>query len=70
MKTPRVELIKWRDSQMFLTQIENVPPWEVSEITSVGFVLDEDDDRIVLAGDMVGKDVRRVIVIPKENIIV
>jgi hypothetical protein len=40
----------------------------VAIVESVGFVISENSEQIVLAGDIVDDDVRRVIVIPKENI--
>lgn len=54
---------------MYLAQEEIDSKWEVCVITSVGFVIEETKDHIVLAGDIVDEDVRRVIVIPKENIV-
>jgi hypothetical protein len=65
----KIRTIKWRDSRMYIQQEVNDGVWSVCEITSIGFVIHEDKDKIVLAGDFVGEDVRRVIVIPKENII-
>jgi hypothetical protein len=63
------KVITWRDSTMHITQETRDTKWEVQIITSVGFVIYEDKKIIVLAGDTLGEDVRRVIVIPKENII-
>jgi hypothetical protein len=40
----------------------------VAIVESVGFVILENAEKIVLAGDLIDDDVRRVIVIPKENI--
>jgi len=65
----KTKTIKWRDSRMYLAQEEIDSKWEVCVITSVGFVIEETKDHIVLAGDIVDEDVRRVIVIPKENIV-
>ena len=62
-------VIKWRDSKMYITQCNVADEFEVCEITSVGFKVSEDKNQIVLAGDLVDGDIRRVIVIPKENII-
>lgn len=61
--------IKWRDSNIYLTQCGRDDDFKTAIITSIGFVIQEDKKQIVLAGDLVGEDVRRVIVIPKENII-
>lgn len=63
------KVIKWRDSTMHITQEPRNAEWELQIITSVGFVIHEDKEKIVLAGDLLGEDVRRAIVIPKENII-
>jgi len=68
-KGKKVKVIKWRDSQMHITQEPQDTRWEVAIITSVGFVIADDAEKIVLAGDLLGDDARRVIVIPKENII-
>jgi len=64
----KVKKIKWRDSRMYMVQ-EPQQDFEVCVIESVGFVIQEDKTKIVLAGDLVDGEFRRVIVIPKENII-
>jgi len=64
-----VKTVKWRDSRMYITQSSLEEIEGVCEITSVGFVVDERTDCIVLAGDLVDGEYRRVLVIPKENII-
>lgn len=64
-----IMLVEWRDSTMHITQEPIDSEWEVQVILSVGHVLHEDKEKIVLAGDTLGEDARRVIVIPKENII-
>ena len=61
--------VKWRDSNMYLTQCHRDDDFSVAEITSIGVVIQEDKEKIVLAGDVIGDEVRRVISIPKENII-
>ena len=63
------KIVKWRDSRMYITQCERECDFDVCVITSVGFVIEEDEEKIVLAGDLVDDDIRRVIVIPKENIV-
>ena len=53
--------VKWRDSSIYLA---------IEEITSMGELISFDEYQIVLAGDTLSNgDVRRVIVIPRENII-
>ena len=61
--------VKWRDSKMYITQCSREDEFEVCEIISIGVLVEENKDKIVLAGDLVDDDIRRVIVIPKENII-
>lgn len=55
---------------MYMTQQHKDDKFDVSVICSVGYVVSEDKKQIVLAGDVLdGGDIRRVIVIPKENIV-
>lgn len=55
---------------MYLTQCSKEDVFEVATIISTGYVVSENKRQIVLAGDVLENgDVRRVIVIPKENII-
>ncbi len=56
---------------MHLTQCHKNDTFDVSVIISSGFVVSENKKQIVLAGDLVDQDgdIRRVIIIPKENII-
>ena len=65
----KLKRIKWRDSRMYIQQCEIDSHFDVCVIESVGFLIKEDKKNIILAGDLVDGDVRRVIVIPKENII-
>jgi len=69
MKTPKIKTVKWRDSNLYITQT-NGDDLEVSIIESTGYLIQETEDRIVLAGDLVNGEYRRVLVIPKENILV
>ncbi len=64
----KIKTIKWRDSRLYITQESVDSDWQPCIITSVGFVLEEDSDKIVLAGDLADDDVSRALVIPKENI--
>jgi predicted membrane protein len=59
----------WRDSRLYIHQEPITEPWSYETIHSVGYIVSEDDEQIVLTGDLIDKDVRRTIVIPKENII-
>lgn len=66
----KIKTIIWRDSNMYITQCGVDEKFKVSLITSCGFVVSENKEKIVLAGDVLDDgDLRRVIVIPKENIV-
>ncbi len=54
---------------MFIEQEPISQKWDYATIISVGFILEQDKSKVVLAGDVLGEDVRRVLVIPRENII-
>lgn len=54
---------------MYINQIEKESTFEIAILTSVGFVIKDTKDFLVLAGDLLEDDIRRTIVIPKENII-
>lgn len=61
--------IRWRDSNIYMPQCNKDDHFEVETITSIGYVVSEDEKKIVLAGDVLSTgDIRRVIVIPKENL--
>lgn len=60
--------IKWRDSRIYSYQ-EPLKDFTFCEIESVGYVIQEDKTKIVLARDLIDDDFRGIIVIPKENII-
>jgi hypothetical protein len=66
-----METITWRDSRLYIQQENNDGMWDVCEIESIGFIIFEDKKCVALAGDMLDskEKVRRVLVIPKENII-
>jgi hypothetical protein len=64
-----IKTVVWRDSNMYLTQCSKDDDFDIETITSIGFVVKETDALICLAGDALGNDVRRVICIPKENIV-
>jgi len=66
----KLKSIRWRDSRIYMTQQDKEDKFDVSIICSVGYVVSEDKKQIVLAGDVIDDgDIRRVIVIPKENIV-
>jgi hypothetical protein len=65
----KIKSVKWRDSKMYLTQCE-MQDFTPEIIDSVGYVIQETKDNITLAGDLIDDEFRRVIVIPKENIII
>lgn len=64
----KVAKVYWRDSNMYLTQTPKDTKFEIGHFESIGFVLESDKDKIVLAGDLIDDECRRVIVIPRENI--
>lgn len=61
--------IKWRDSRMYIEQCNQDDELDICVISSVGYKIKETKNVITLAGDLVDGDIRRVICIPKENII-
>jgi len=66
----KLKQIEWRDSRLYITQCSKDEDFQVETIISTGYVVSENNKQIVLAGDVLADgDVRRVIVIPKENII-
>jgi hypothetical protein len=70
MKIGTLKQIKWRDSKLYLTQCNKEDNFKVAEICSVGYLVKEDKNSITLAGDVLDDgDIRRAIIIPKENII-
>lgn len=54
---------------MYIAQHDRDLDYEVCVIESVGFVIEENKDYVVLAGDLVDDEVRRTIVIPRENFV-
>lgn len=69
MKKYPIKKVVWRDSSMYIQQEPIDTEWDVKLLTSIGFVIQEDKKQITLAGDLLDEDCRRVIVIPKENIV-
>lgn len=65
----KIVKITWRDSSMYHPQGDSDYPFEVSVFESVGFVLQENKDNIVIARDIIRKESRSVLCIPRENII-
>ena len=67
MKTVQVT---WRDSNQYFEQCKKDLDFEVSVLQTIGFLISEDKTKLVLSGDLVDEeDCRRIIVIPKENIV-
>ncbi len=54
---------------MYILQCERDADFGYAIIESIGFLIHEDTKKYVIAGDLVDQDVRRAIVIPKENVI-
>lgn len=65
----KIVSVKWRDSTMYITQVPDDEPFDITIITSIGKLVQCDAVKVVLAGDILGDDYRRVITIPVENII-
>lgn len=61
--------ITWRDSNRYDNQEIRDYTFEVSIIKSIGELIYKDEDKVVIARDIIGDDVRGTIVIPTENII-
>ena len=67
-KIGKLKQVRWRDSRMYITQCNKEDKFDVATICSVGYVVKDTKDSIVLAGDVLDDgDIRRVIIIPKEN---
>ena len=67
----KIVRVKWRDSCVLHDQQFADADFSVAIMESVGFVIQEDGEKIVLAGELCenGGYARRIIVIPKENIV-
>lgn len=67
----KITEIKWWDSQMYLYQQSLGDTFEPITITSVGYLLANDSkhESYTLVGDWLGTDGRRILTIPKENVI-
>jgi hypothetical protein len=63
----KVEVI-WSDSKMYITQSSLDEDYSYCTMSSIGYVIKKNKDILVLAGDIVDDEVRRVIVIPMDNI--
>ncbi|MCP4668239.1 MAG: hypothetical protein GY849_17980 [Deltaproteobacteria bacterium] len=66
-----MEIIKviWRDSNIYIEQCHKTDVFSYETLITYGKLIQENKEQIVVAGDILGDEVRRVIVIPKENII-
>lgn len=65
----KIVSVEWRDSTMCMTQCSKDDKFDITIITSIGKLINCTDTILVIAGDILGDDVRRVITIPMENII-
>ena len=63
-----IEVI-WRDSNIYTPQETKDSVFEVAIIKSVGYLVQDNKKDLVISGDLIDGDIRRTIVIPKENII-
>lgn len=66
----RIAYVRWRDSQVFMAQesgtVEDFMP---CVIETVGIVVGDTKDYVVIAREKVDRDWRGVISIPRENIV-
>lgn len=62
--------VTWRDSNQELYQREVSDLLEIEELQSIGWVIFEDENKLVIARDLLNKDkdCRGMIAIPKENV--
>ena len=64
-------IVEWRDSNQYSGWMEKSHPFALALITSVGWLLADEEQRIVIAHsyDKEGDTALGICVIPKENII-
>jgi len=65
----KIVLVTWRDSHRYTYQMEKDEEVSVTEIKTVGWLVSDNTNQVVLAQDDIEDDIRGVIVIPRENII-
>ena len=67
-----IQLVTWRDSNRYIGQVAADQEFDIEVISTVGWLIKEDEFKIVLAQDnfqnIETNDYRGVIVIPRENI--
>lgn len=69
LETGQFVQVFWRDSRMYIQQCGMDDEFDICTIGSIGAVIKATKEMLVIAGDSVDiDDVRRVIVIPAENI--
>lgn len=62
--------VSWRDSRMYVTQTDGDQIEGVCTIHSVGILMEEHTDRVIISRDHLdGDQWRGVLVIPRENIV-
>ena len=66
--------ITWRDSKRYIEQITKDEKFEVCVIETVGFLIKDvssskDKGYVTITQDIIGNDLRGVLVIPQENIV-
>lgn len=65
----KIVVVNWRDSNFYIEQCSKDSEFEFCTIKTVGFLVYADSDKLVLAQDIIEEDLRRVVVIPRENVI-
>jgi len=67
-----IRLVTWKDSNRYIGQVAVDQEFDIEVISTVGWLIKEDEFKIVLAQDnfqnIEADDFRGVIVIPRENI--
>lgn len=61
--------ITWRDSNRYFEQLEADHDFSIVMIETVGYLVEKNESKVVVAQDNVEGELRGVIVIPVENII-
>lgn len=65
----KIVKISWTDSNRYMYQMELDEEVTTTTIETVGWLVSEDEDQVVLAQDIIEDDIRGVIVIPKVCIV-
>lgn len=64
----KIVRVTWRDSHRYMYQMHPTEEVSVTVIESCGYLVSQNKKQIVLCQDVIGDDIRGVIVIPRENV--